>query len=256
MVATCGGQNGFDEVSSCLILDPMSGQWEENRMGPLIQSRSRHTAVTLNQYVYIIGGSVSSSPDQKTTEVLFAGNMTWERGPRLPARMAYGPCAVAISPTSFLVFYRRKIRKFDLSIAGPTSIQGWTNGRWPKLETNRRFWPGCAKVGEDKVIIAGGGFGDSYHQTTEILDLNTRELSKGGRMATPRRYFHIITFNDNGNITTLALGGDDNDFDELDTVEEWNPKTETWSAKESRLKVRRVGFGLVAAPKSLICPSQ
>ena len=182
--------------------------------------------------------------------------MTWEDGPRLPARMGYGPCAVAISPTSFLVFYRRKIRQFDLRIAGPTSSLGWTKGRWPKLEKSRRFWPGCAKAGEDKVIIAGGGFGDSYHQTTEILDLTNRAISKGGKMATPRRYFHIITFRNNGNFTTLALGGDDDDFDELDTVEEWNPKTETWSTKETRLKVRRVGFGLVAAPKRLICPSQ
>ena len=157
--------------------------------------------------------------------------MTWEDGPRLPARMGYGPCAVAISPTSFLVFYRRKIRQFDLRIAGPTSSRG-------------------------KVIIAGGGFGDSYHQTTEILDLTTRAISKGGKMATPRRYFHIITFKNNGNFTTLALGGDDDDFDELDTVEEWNRKTESWSTKETCLKVRRVGFGLVAAPKSLICPSQ
>ena len=77
----------------------------------------------------------------------------------------------------------------------------------------------------------------------------------GGKMATPRAYFHIISFNNNGDFTTLALGGDDDDSNFLNTVEEWNPETESWSMVETRLKEKRSPFGAVAAPKSLICPS-
>ena len=172
--------------------------------------------------------------------------------------MHNGPCAVPISATSFLVFYEKEIREFDASIAGPTSSQGWAKeDKWPKMKTSRILWPGCAKVGDNKVIIAGGRDEDrTIQQTTEIIDLNTRTITEVGKMATPRQYFHIITFYINGDFTTLALGGDDGVGNELNTVEEWNPKTESWSTMETRLEERKTAFGLVVAPKRLICPSQ
>ena len=274
MIATCGGwqpstRDDFNYLSSCLVLDTSTGQWEENIIGPLLQGgRAGHAAVTLkNRAVYLLGGQDRrqeivglSSPSSRTTDLLPANSTTWQKGPPLPIEMEYGPCAVAISATSFLVFYKKEIREFDASIAGPTSSQGWARGRWPKMETSRHGWPGCAKVGEDKVIIAGGWHGMEWHgegilQTTEILDLSSRTIRNGGKMATPRSRFHIITFNNNGDFTTLALGGRDDDND-LKTVEEWNPVTESWSTVETQLKEKRTIFGAVAAPKRLICPSQ
>ena len=74
-------------------------------------------------------------------------------------------------------------------------------------------------------------------------------------MATPRRWFHIVTFYINGDFTTLALGGWDADGNDLNTVEEWNPETESWSTMETQLKEKRERFGAVDAPKILICPS-
>ena len=63
--------------------------------------------------------------------------------------------ALAISATSFLVFYGKEIREFDASIDGPQSNKGWAKeGWWPKLETGREGSPGCAKLG-DKVVIVG-----------------------------------------------------------------------------------------------------
>ena len=230
-------------------------------MGPMLQKRHFQAAVTLDQHVYVIGGGYdASSPASSTTEILAAGSTTWQQGPPLPIEMFNGPCAVAISSTSFLVFYATEIREFDASIAGPTSGQGWAKERkWPKLKTKRYMWPGCAKVGEDMVVIAGGYDGQSVHQTTDILDLTSRKLSKGGKMSRVKFSFHIITFNHNGEIITLALGGDDKDgmsSHTMDIVERWNPERATWSMVETRLKEKRNGFGLVAAPKRLICPSK
>ena len=188
MIATCGGVGG---LSSCLVLNTSTGQWEENRMGPLLQKRWSHAAVTLAGHVHLIGG-LGSSSSSSTTEILLADSTTWEQGPPLPIKMRLGPCAVAISATSFLVFYEREIREFDASIAGPTSSQGWAKeDKWPKLDTSRIYWPGCAKVGRDKLIIAGGFDFPTTHQTTEILDLTSQRISKGGKMATPRSWFHI-----------------------------------------------------------------
>ena len=225
-------------------------------MEPLLQKRFSHAAVTLEGQVYVIGGYGGSSAGS-TTEVLPAGSKTWQQGPQIPVEVQYGPCAVAISATSFLVFYRKEIREFDASTAGPTSNQGWAEeAKWPKLETSRALWPGCAKLGDDKIVIAGGFDGDSAVQTTEILDLTTRRISQGGKMATPRDSFHIISFKNNGVFTTLAVGGGDDGFNGLNTVEEWEPESESWSTVETRLKEKRRIFGLVAVNKNLVCPSQ
>ena len=91
-------------------------------------------------------------------------------------------------------------------------------------------------------------------QTTEILDLTSRTISKGGNLVTPRASFHMITFDNNGDSTTLALGGLDDDDNTLKSVEKWNPETETWSEVEDQLEEKRGGFGLVALPKNLVCP--
>ena len=241
MIATCGGlDNDAKFFSSCLVWDTSTGQWEENIIGPMLQERHWHAAVTLkDRAVYLLGGFPSSS-----IELLRADSTTWQQGPPLPVQMVEGPCAVVISATSFLVFFDKEIREFDTSWA--------KESKWPKMKTSRRWGPGCAKVGDDKVIIAGGRDGG----TTDILDLSSRTLSEGGKMATPREFFHMITFNNNGDFTTLALGGSDDDGNELNTVEEWNPETESWSTVETRLKEKRENFGLVAAPKNLLCPSQ
>ena len=121
------------------------------------------------------------------------------------------------------------------------------------METDRIFWPGCAKLG-DKVIIAGGFDYPTTLQTTEILDLTSRTISKGGNLVTPRRFFHMITFDNNGDSTTLALGGLDGGSNRLKSIEKWNPETETWSEVEEQLEEKRNSFGLVAVPKNLVCP--
>ena len=120
------------------------------------------------------------------------------------------------------------------------------------METSRDYWPGCAKLG-DKIIIAGGYDGSTIHQTTEILDLTSRTISKGGNLVTPRSGFHMITFDNNGDSTTLALGGtNDNVFlNGLKSIEKWTPETEAWA--EDQLEEKRLYFGMVAASKNLVC---
>ena len=88
VVATCGGEVGRRNwLSSCLVLNASTGQWEENRIGSLLQERDSHAAVTLDQFVFVIGGA-----EPTTTELLRAGSSSWEQGPSLPFDM-YQPCA-------------------------------------------------------------------------------------------------------------------------------------------------------------------
>merc|ERR1712037_183637 len=131
--------------------------------------------------------------------------------------MGNRPCAVEITPTSFLVVHGTDIREFDAAIAGPTSIEGWREaGRWPALKTYRTHWPGCAKIGQ-KVIIAGGN-NRGAHSSTEELDLVNRRITSGGEMATPRMSFHIDTIVSGGEEKMFALAGYDGST-RLNTVE-------------------------------------
>ena len=212
-------------------------------MGSLKKTRYINAVARLNYIgVFIIGGT--------TSEFLAAGTMQWQEGPTLPVSMTY-PCAVAITATSFLVIFGTHIREFDVAIAGPTSSEGWKEAqRWPELQTSRADNPGCAKVGQ-KVIIAGGK-GSGTLRSTEVLDLVSRQLTPGGRMATPRRFFHVSTIISGGQEKTFALAGHDGSTN-LNTAEEWVEKSSTWKAANNLVEKRR-NFGAVVVPIKLVCP--
>ena len=170
--------------------------------------------------------------------------------------MEFGPSAVTITPTSFLAIYGDQICEFDAAINGPTSVDGWRDaGRWPELKTSREAWPGCAKLGQ-KVIIAGGWNGGAL-RSTEVLDLDSRQITAGGDMASPRYWFHLATIRREGEEKVFAVGGNDgsghNSY--LNTVEEWVAENATWRNAGDFLG-RRGHFGAVAVPEDLICQAQ
>ena len=96
------------------------------------------------------------------------------------------PCALTITATSFLVVHGTDIREFDAAIAGPRSNEGWREaGRWPTLMSRRISQPGCTKIGR-QVIIAGG-YDGGILSSTEVLDLESRQVVPGGEMIQPWR---------------------------------------------------------------------
>jgi len=248
LVAACGGSNIRGSFASCLVLDLINQRWDENRMGNLTTVRIDAAAATLNDIgVFIVGGYHANT--RRTSEFLAAGTMQWQEGPALPVDMIY-PCAVAITPTSFLAIYGTDIREFDAAIAGPNSSEGWMEaGRWPELKTSREDQPGCAKIGQ-KVIIAGGHNRKDL-SSTEVLDLVDRRISSGGEMASPRRRFHLAKIISGGEEKMFAFAGSDG-ATILNEVEEWVETSSTWKAADNLVGSRR-SFGAVAVPRHLIC---
>ena len=246
VIATCGGTTvGRRILASCLVLDQSKNRWDERSMGDLTMGRYFHAAATLNSLgVYNIGGGTAIN--QWTSNFLPAQSMQWQEGPVLPVGMS-APCAVTISPTSFLVIYDYDIREFDADIAGPISIEGWRDERrWPKLETRRKK-PGCAKIGQ-KVIIAGGYYPGDL-RSTEVLDLDSHVLSAGEDMGSPRSWFHLATIRRGGVEKVFAVAGSSY----LNTVEVWLDENATWEKADSFLAKRREEIGAVAVPEELIC---
>jgi len=282
LIATCGGVY----TASCLVLDQVNQRWEESRMGNLTMWRKYAAVARLNYIgVFLLGGQNGYyNKNQGTSEFLASGTMQWQEGPALPVDMAL-PCAVPISPSSFLVVHGTDIREFDTSIAGPTASEGWLEaGRWPTLKASRSNQPGCAKIGR-KVIIAGGGEG---LRSTEVLDIVNRQITSGGEMATPRRNFHVATIRSGGQKRLFALAGWDGSSTRLASVEEWTGHewiagsgeadtladnlVDNWGVNwannleailvahladnlADNLVVRRAAFGAVTVPRQLICPA-
>ena len=123
------------------------------------------------------------------------------------------------------------------------------------LKTSRTYGPGCAKLGQ-KVIIAGGNNGETF-RSTEVLDLDSREIIAGGDMAKPRRWFHLATIRRGGQEKVFAVAGFD-EYEYLNTVEEWVEENSTWSLqwrKVDLLAERQGSFGAVAVLKEFICPA-
>ena len=253
VIATCGGKvgpYGHGTSSSCLVLDK-SRRWDASRMGNLTMPRYMSASASLNSVgTFIVGGFDSEILGGDTTDFLAAGSMQWQQGPPLPALMN-SPCAVTITDTSFLVIEDDSIHEFDSAIAGPTSREGWREaGRWPRLKTRRRNQAGCAKLGR-KVIIAGG----YKTASTEVLDLDTRQITSGGDMSTPRYHFHLATIGRAGLEKVFAIAGMDGSYEQLNTVEEWDEENSTWKPSDDNLPKKKAELGAVAVPEQLICPS-
>ena len=225
-------------------------------MGNLAEERVNGAAATLNNIgVFIVGGG--SPKTSRSSEFLATGTMQWQEGPALPVDM-YSPCAVSITPTSFLAIDSTDIREFDAAIAGPTSSEGWREAvHWPRLKKIRDFRRGCSKI-DQKVIIAGGRDNIATLSSTEVLNLIDRRISLKGEMATPRRWFHLATIISGGEEKMFALAGyyEPKGYyngNYLNTVEEWVETNSTWKAADNLIE-RRHMFGAVAVPKHLICP--
>ena len=208
----------------------------------LPQPRAYAATASTDAGTYILGG-IGSGPSSlaSTSAFLPADSMAWEEGPDLPQDMNY-PCAAGITPISFLLLHGKNILEFDSSEAT------WRPaGTWPDLLTYRSFWPGCAVLGRT-LIIAGGYHHQSAtpQQSTEALNLDTRVISYGPSMATPRLFFHLVAIH---GPRLLAIGGSSS-VTNLASVEELVDGA--W-VEAVPLEAGRGAYGALAVPEGLAC---
>ena len=255
-IATCGGSKkipgeNFQE-KSCVVLDKVNNRWDAERMGDLTMPRYKSAVASLDSLgVFIIGGSDTNS--RWKSEFLAAGTSQWQQGPDLPVEMRE-PCAVVISPTSFLAIFGKEIHEFDAWSSGPTNKDGWKKETWPLLKNMRNTWAGCAKL-DQKVIITGGWDGSKSGVSTEVLDLVSHQVISAGDMAVGRRAFHLATLKSGALEKVLAIGGITGGWPQTqthDTVEEWVDADDTWRQTD-RLTEGRAYFGELVVEKDLLC---
>jgi hypothetical protein len=261
-LATCGGIIATGYSSACLVLRPGSG-WLPGVLGSLtvgryLVGRAGAAVASLPEAALLIGGQ--SAAARRTMEVLRLGSSQWEEGPEVPIDMYYGGCAVSISEKQLIILRDSHVREFDTRVAGPLSALGWRPAdTWPDLLTPRSG-QACAAI-QGLVVVAGGYGAGRYLKTTEIINVASRSITYGPELQQARQYFQLVALPaaaGGGRERVLALGGRyfQNGWQDLDTVEEWEPGLGGSSAwrQVTPLKAKKAFFGAMVVPEALVCP--
>lgn len=242
----CGG---FDaNLKSCLELQ--KGQWiQHSKLSELTYMTP--PPVILSGKVYLFAG--------RSIFWLATGSKTWQSGPKLQPTFEFkDACAVKLSSTMALLiggyWTQKKICKFDISTNNLTCIGELQVGR---------FGHSCAVLGNN-IVVAGGrkhSFHIEYFSSTEIISLdNLHNPRLAGQLNIKRGFHKLIVTTINNEQTLLAIGGISNkgteaEAENSDSIEIWDPLTETWTLSETlKLSEAKHSFGALSVPTSLICP--
>ena len=148
----------------------------------------------------------------------------------------YKHCSVGIDDDSFLIIGGIKkydeqdgIVKFDMS-----------KNRWDLLwgELNiARYDHACVNYQNKKIIVAGG-YGDSCGNmdSTEVIDIATREIRKVGPLQEKRRKLGMAIIGTTERNKVLVFGG----YATEKTINIWNATTESWQNYEGHTKKQKL----------------
>jgi len=242
-VLVCGGKGVAGQYfTSCLNLQPQDQSWKPH--SNMLKNREYSSAVSLASGVLVLGGSGSA---RYTTEFLATGSTTWVAGSQVPGAGIEDGCSVDIGGDKLLAIggYWENNQVVEYNVLSGV----WT--QWPELPEGR-YGHKCGRVEETVVIVGGADQRGDYVPSTILLNLVTRQVTKGGDMSMPR-FEHGVAFVGN---ELLVFGGFDTAYNCLAEVEAWNPETETWKLVNMELKTGRAEFGTVAVHSNfIICSS-
>ena len=79
----------------------------------------------------------------------------------------------------------------------------------------------------------------------------SRAWLEGGRLNTPRAGLALVTVGAAGEERLYALGGEDDSYRPLDSVERWKEGSRRWKEKKKRLPEGRAFMGAVAVTEDV-----
>ena len=243
VVAACGGRDSSVYLSDCLIVNPVTKQWQSDTtvMGHLPGKRHYAADVTVAGVgTYLLGGSDGSY--LSSSAFLPSGSATWQSGPDLPQSL-FGACAFSYQQSVFITGGVSSIYLSDVREYSTETSQWQPASTWPGLQT-ARYHHGCGRLGK-MAVIAGGEGGGGQLSSTELIDLETKVPTRGGNLKSAR-WATIVRAVKGGKTGLYVIGGD--------LVEEWREGTGDW-VEVARLQERRHSYvmGAVAVPAGLLC---
>ena len=227
-----GGLADFDPVSTVEEYDPTTDTWAAKT--PMPTARFNHHSGVVNGRIYILGGESDDGSTLDIVEVYDPFNDSWTSAPSLLVQRA-DSVSCTVDTWIFLVDESRDVILYVTDNGDTLSL----NEPLPGV----RFRPACSAT-DTHLYVVGGLVsaslfdGPSTSGATMELDLSTGQWAFKAPMPTTRQGHTMHTVDG----TVFAIGGftvfDQNRGQLRNTVEEYDPDTDTWTMKSGMLAAR------------------
>lgn len=193
--------------------------------------RTACVSVTNNDKIYTIGGSYNENATKTVQEYDHLSDTWSSKASILYARKSLGAAVLNNKIYAVGGFNTETVEEFD-----PTANNG--NGSWTYKASMSvpRYGLGVAAVNGKLYAIGGRNYGQTLGTVEEYDPVNGSSwITKTATMNTPRSYFGVAVVG--GKI--YVFGGLDANLNIIDTVEEYDPDSDTWTTKASMPTARR-----------------
>ena len=236
-ILICGG---WGNKKSCLQLD--RGVWNVHSV--LKERRFCHSAITTETATFIFGGHYSNT----TYEYLPKDSNTWLVGKtEIPGGFWKG-CAIASRSEEEIWLIgglenQRRILSFNTK-----------HHTFQKLESSlniERYEQRCAFIpNTNQIMITGGGSpsgspGGEF-ASTEIFNTQTGNVKTASRMNFRRSEHGIGVIAINGKDSLVVFGGQNNRYEDHDSIEVYNVQKGIWEITNMKLEEPKMAFGFLS----------
>ena len=233
-IMLCGGGNN---LKTCLKLQ--EGSWTE--YNSLKEERGDAAVVSTTTATFIFGGWGS----QDTFEYLEKNTSNWILGKaKIPGGFESGCSAISHDEIWLIggAGTNQRILSFNVDDQNFTVLP-------TKLKQGRAAHQ-CAFIpGTRNMIVTGGYFfsDGAYFDTTEIIDVKTRNVTEGPSMNSKRGGHGIGILNIEGMERVVVFGGvyHDSEWIYLKSVEMYNVETQKWELTNIKLSEAKDDFGFM-----------
>ena len=226
---TLGGNYG--DKKQCYKL--VNGKWQ--KQNPLTQPRKYAVGITMADGIYVFGGLDSPL----TSDFLPNGQSEWQAGPAVLEPGIDQRHGVAISPTELLLVggatSLNKILKYKIGSRTSTEFGSLLEGRL----NHRCFFH------RGKVVVVGGYLALN---STEIINISDGTSRKVGDLNVARESHGMGIAHINGKSKLIVFGGYNSVDGYLDSIEEWDDESETWTISTLKLSEAIHSFGYCQLP--------
>ena len=231
-IMLCGG---YSNEQSCLKLQ--EGTWTE--YNSLKKERTDAGVVSTTTATFIFGSSYSSSTD--TYEYLEKDASQWKLGEtKIPEGFRLG-CSIAITQDE--IWLIGGYRTIDRILSFNVTEQNFTE--LPTTLKQGRYKHQCAFIPGTRNLMVTGGYTGEYSNSTEIIDVETRNVTEGSPMNSTRGYHGIGVLNIEGQEKIVVLGGSESLSSQLKSVEFYNVQTQKWELTNIELSEPKDQFGFM-----------
>jgi len=197
------------------------------RKADMPTARGYFSTAVVNGKIYAFGGALGPNSGTSVVEEYDPATDTWSRVSNMP-EIRYTPSTIAVDGIIYLIGGSASLRGAGLRTvySYDPSTDTWT--RKANTLTPRQAF--SASVVDGKIYTIGGWDGSRWVSTVEMYDPATDTWTRKADMPTARFVLSSEAVNGKiyaiGGVATLNPAGP-----VLDTVEEYDPVTNTWSPK-------------------------